>query len=174
MTQLAVVFRAFFGPLQRTYTHEGAAGARPVTAADARRIGRPGLLTPDQIGYPAQLTERAGHSISAIVAKPANACTSRYRHLPRRLPDPLTDQAASHRAARQTMSVTDDPPPAGKKFEVGDRVVLRRPIRGLLRARVPSGATGIVVALAPAGDSIEVRFDTGDTELLSPAQIAPA
>jgi DNA invertase Pin-like site-specific DNA recombinase len=83
MAQLAVVLLALFGQMERTYMLERAAHARSVALAKGRRIGRPTVVSADQLDYARRLRDD-GHSINEIVAKTGIARTSLYRHLPPR------------------------------------------------------------------------------------------
>ena len=89
MAQLAVVLLALFAQMERTYTAERAAHARSVATAKGRRVGRPVLADPDKIAWAVHLREQ-GATIAQIVEKTGIARTSLYRHLPARLPAPLT------------------------------------------------------------------------------------
>ena len=63
MAQLAVVLLALFGQMERTYTLERAAHARPVATAKGRRIGRPSVVEPPAQPLPPPPTppSRPGH-----------------------------------------------------------------------------------------------------------------
>lgn len=94
MAQLAVVMLALFGQMERTYMLERAAGARAVAAAKGRRIGRPSVVDPNKLAYAVHV-RAAGDSITEIVAKTGIARTTLYRHLPPRVPEPITAAGAA-------------------------------------------------------------------------------
>lgn len=89
MAQLAVVLLALFAQMERTYSLERAAHARSVATAKGRRVGRPIVVTANQIEYARHLRD-TGSSIADIVAKTGIPRTSLYRHLPPRLAEPVT------------------------------------------------------------------------------------
>jgi DNA invertase Pin-like site-specific DNA recombinase len=89
MAQLAVVLLALFGQMERTYALERAAHARAVATSKGRRTGRPVTVDPNKLAWAAHLRE-AGHTIAEIVDKTGIPRTSLYRHLPPRLPTPVT------------------------------------------------------------------------------------
>jgi DNA invertase Pin-like site-specific DNA recombinase len=89
MAQLAVVLLALFGQMERTYAVERAAHARAVAASKGRPVGRPSVVSAEQIDYAAHLRD-TGHSIGSIVAMTGISRTTLYRHLPPRPKDPLT------------------------------------------------------------------------------------
>jgi len=89
MAQLSVVLLALFAQMERTYTAERVAHARSVATAKGRRVGCPVLADPDKIAYAVHLRDQ-GETIAQIVAKTGVARTSLYRHMPVRLPEPLT------------------------------------------------------------------------------------
>jgi DNA invertase Pin-like site-specific DNA recombinase len=94
MAQLAVVLLALFGQMERTYMLERAAHARAVAVAKGRQIGRPTVVSADQVDYARHLRD-AGHSINEIVTKTGITRTSLYRHLPPREPEvPTADGSA--------------------------------------------------------------------------------
>jgi DNA invertase Pin-like site-specific DNA recombinase len=99
MAQLAVVLLALFAQMERTYAIERAAHARAVATAKGRRVGRPTVVTANQIEY-ARLLRDQGHTIADIVAKTGVTRSSLYRHLPPREAESVTaDQGAVTEAA---------------------------------------------------------------------------
>jgi DNA invertase Pin-like site-specific DNA recombinase len=93
MAQLAVVLLALFAQMERTYSLERAAHARSVAQAKGRRVGRPVVVTANQIEYARHLRD-TGSSIADIVAKTGIPRTSLYRHLPPRQAQPVTASGA--------------------------------------------------------------------------------
>jgi DNA invertase Pin-like site-specific DNA recombinase len=89
MAQLAVVLLALFAQMERTYSLERAAHARSVAQAKGRRVGRPVVVTANQIDYALHLRD-TGSSIADIVAKTGIPRTSLYRHLPPRSIESVT------------------------------------------------------------------------------------
>lgn len=89
MAQLAVVLLALFGQMERTYAVERAAHARAVAASKGRPVGRPSVISAEQIDYAAHLRD-TGHSIGSIVTMTGISRTTLYRHLPPRPEVPLT------------------------------------------------------------------------------------
>jgi DNA invertase Pin-like site-specific DNA recombinase len=89
MAQLAVVLLALFGQMERTYAVERAAHARAVAASKGRPVGRPSVISAEQIDYAAHLRD-TGHSIGSIVTMTGISRTTLYRHLPPRPEAPLT------------------------------------------------------------------------------------
>ncbi len=55
----------------------------------ALRVGRPVVVDPAKLAWAGHLRD-AGHTIAEIVTTTGIARTSLYRHLPPRLPDPVT------------------------------------------------------------------------------------
>jgi len=81
MAQLAVVLLALFAQMERTYMLERAAHARAVATAKGRRVGRPRVVSADQLQYAEHLLQ-AGDTISQSVTKTGITRSSLYRHLP--------------------------------------------------------------------------------------------
>ncbi len=67
-------------------------------------------------------------------------------------------------------TVNSDAALDGRGFDIGDRVITLCPI-GLLRPRVPRGATGIIAARSPTLE-LEVHFDNGRVELVQSHTLA--
>ncbi len=65
-----------------------------MAAAKGRRIGRPSVVDPNKLAYAVHL-RAAGDSITEIVAKTGIARTTLYRHLPPRVPEPITAAGAA-------------------------------------------------------------------------------
>ncbi len=112
MAQLAVVLLALFGQMERTYTLERAAHARAVATAKGRRTGRPSVVDPDKLAWAGHLRE-GGATIAEIVAKTGITRTTLYRHLPPRLPEPVTAQPGEEDAAAAGISAATQQRRAG-------------------------------------------------------------
>jgi DNA invertase Pin-like site-specific DNA recombinase len=94
MAQLAVVLLALFGQMERTYMLERAAHARSVATAKGRRVGRPPVVSANQVDYARRLREE-GLSMAEIAERTGITRSSLYRHLPPRPPPLLTAAAAA-------------------------------------------------------------------------------
>jgi DNA invertase Pin-like site-specific DNA recombinase len=68
---------------------ERAAHARAVAVAKGRRIGRPPVVSADQLDYARHLRD-AGNTVNEIVTKTGISRTTLYRYLPPREPEPVT------------------------------------------------------------------------------------
>ncbi len=106
MAQLAVVLRARFGQMERTYAIERAAHARAVATAEGRRIGRPVVVDPAKLDYAAHL-RHTGHTIAEIVAKTGIPHTSLYRHLPPRAAPTVTADSMAETDAKAMRASAD-------------------------------------------------------------------
>ena len=112
MAQLVVVLSALFAQMERTYMLERAAHARAVATAKGRRVGRPSVVSADQLHY-AEHLRRAGDTIGEIVVKTGITRSSLYRHLPARPPQPLTAAGLALDDRAPTEPDPAKPAPAG-------------------------------------------------------------
>jgi DNA invertase Pin-like site-specific DNA recombinase len=107
MAQLAVVLLALFAQMERTYAIERAAHARAVATAKGRRTGRPVSVDADKLGWAAHMRD-SGDTIAEIVAKTGIARSSLYRHLPPRLPEPVTASGETTNPERGDDETTEE------------------------------------------------------------------
>jgi len=103
---------ALFAQMERTYMLERAAHARAVATAKGRRVGRPSVVSADQLHY-AEHLRRAGDTIGEIVVKTGITRSSLYRHLPARPAEPLTAAGLALDDRAPTEPDPAKPAPAG-------------------------------------------------------------